>query len=65
MLAESAYKRRKLIEKLILNNIPHMVYYEKPMHLQPAMESFGYEEGSHPISEGISNLIFSIPMHPI
>ena len=64
LLAESAYKRRKLIEKLILNNIPHMVYYEKPMHLQPAMESFGYEEGSHPISEGISSLIFSIPMHP-
>ena len=45
-------------------NIPSMIYYKLPLHLQKVMGSLGYQKGDFPISEKISNQIFSIPMHP-
>ena len=45
-------------------NIPSMIYYKLPLHLQTVMKHLGYKEGDFPVSESISNQIFSIPMHP-
>jgi len=46
------------------NGIPTAVYYPKPLHLQTAFSSLGYKEGDFPISEQVSQTIFSLPMHP-
>ena len=45
-------------------NIPSMVYYKTPLHLQKVFKSLGYKKGDFPISERVSRQIFSIPMHP-
>ncbi len=44
--------------------IPTAIYYPKPLHLQTACASLGYQAGAFPISEDCSNRIFSLPMHP-
>ena len=46
------------------NGIPSAIYYPKPLHLQTAFVSLGYQEGDFPTSESISNRILSLPMHP-
>ena len=46
------------------NGIPTAVYYPKPLHLQTAFSSLGYKEGDFPVSEKVSQTIFSLPMHP-
>ena len=46
------------------NDIPSMIYYKMPLHLQGVFDNLGYEEGSFKISESVSQKIFSIPMHP-
>lgn len=44
--------------------IPTAVYYGKSLHLQPAYQNLHYRKGDMPISERISEHIFSLPMHP-
>ena len=34
------------------------------MHLQPAYLEFGGREGSLPVSEHLSDVVLSLPMHP-
>ena len=50
--------------KLKADGVPSAIYYPKPLHLQIAFNSLGYKLGDFPISEMISNRIFSLPMHP-
>tara|TARA_B100001540_G_scaffold309552_1_gene325915 strand:+ start:539 stop:1657 length:1119 start_codon:yes stop_codon:yes gene_type:complete len=57
-------KRDILMKKLAENNIPTMVYYRIPVHLQKGYKKYGYSESDFSISEDISNRIISIPMHP-
>jgi dTDP-4-amino-4,6-dideoxygalactose transaminase len=64
VLANNAEHRQNLMEKLSSQNIPSVVYYPKPLHLQKAFENLGYKKGDFPISEKISERIFSLPMHP-
>jgi len=64
ILAEDGDHRNVLQKKLQENNIPTAVYYPKPLNLQGAFASLGYEPGSFPVSENAANRIFSIPMHP-
>ena len=45
-------------------NIPSMIYYKLPLHLQKVMKNLKYKQGDFPISERVSKQIFSIPMHP-
>ena len=40
------------------------IYYSVPLHLQPAYEGYGGGRGSLPVSEGVSEKILSLPMHP-
>ena len=64
LLAKSEFERNKIMSTLSESNIPSMIYYKQPLHLQPVFKKLGYMEGDFPISEKISKQIFSIPMHP-
>tara|TARA_Y100001970_G_C14199131_1_gene840031 strand:- start:772 stop:1893 length:1122 start_codon:yes stop_codon:yes gene_type:complete len=64
LLSQSKYERNKIIGVLSKENIPSMIYYRHPLHLQAVLKKYGYEKGDFPISEKISSQIFSIPMHP-
>lgn len=64
VVAESAQHRSQLQQKLKENGIPTAVYYPKPLHMQTAFKHLGYKYGEFPISEEISERIFSLPMHP-
>ena len=44
--------------------VPTNVYYPKPLHLQTAYSDLGYESGSFPVAERLSQSILSLPMHP-
>ena len=44
--------------------IPSMIYYRIPLHLQKVFRNFNYKVGDFPISENIANRILSLPMHP-
>lgn len=46
------------------NNIPSAIYYPKPLHLQEAFESLGYNKGDFLVSENCSEGIFSLPFWP-
>jgi UDP-2-acetamido-2-deoxy-ribo-hexuluronate aminotransferase len=64
ILAKSGDHRTVLQKSLQENKIPTAIYYPKPLHLQTAFASLGYEPGAFPISENVASRIFSIPMHP-
>ncbi len=64
LLSKSESKRNKIMSSLSNANIPSMIYYKRPLHLQTVFKKLGYQEGDFPISERTSNQIFSIPMHP-
>lgn len=64
VLAQSAAQRKAIMKALQMADIPAMVYYKKPLHLQQAFAGLGYGEGDMPVAEEISQRIFSLPMHP-
>jgi UDP-2-acetamido-2-deoxy-ribo-hexuluronate aminotransferase len=64
VLASNNNQRELLQTKLKADGVPSAIYYPKPLHLQIAFNSLGYKLGDFPISEMISNRIFSLPMHP-
>ncbi len=45
------------------NQIPSMVYYPLPFHLQKAFLDMNYHEGDFPVAEEISKSVLSLPMH--
>lgn len=45
-------------------NVPSMVFYPVPMHLQPAYSAYGAGEGSLPVSEQVAQEVVSLPMNP-
>ena len=57
-------KREELVEKLNKNNIPNVIYYKYPIHLMKGFGYLRYQDGDFPISEGLSQKIVSLPMHP-
>lgn len=64
LLADSEEERNFIINEMNRYNIPIMIYYAKPLHLQTAYKYLGYQKGMLPICENMSNHVFSIPMHP-
>jgi len=64
LLSKNGTQRTHLQEQLKDKGVPSAIYYPKPLHLQTAFASLGYEEGHFPTSEDFSERIFSIPMHP-
>ena len=55
--------RDALKAHLETKNIPMMVYYPVPLHLQKAYKSDRYKAGDFPITECLSKSVFSLPMH--
>lgn len=64
LLSQSESERSKIMTILSNENIPSMIYYKCPLHLQTVNKKLGYEKGDFPISEKVARQIFSIPMHP-
>ena len=64
ILAEDTAHRSACQEQLKESGIPTAIYYAKPLHLQMAFKNLGYKAGAFPVSESISQRIFSLPMHP-
>lgn len=62
-LIADGFDRNELIKFLTDKKIPAMIYYPVPLHLQNAYSHLGYKEGDLPITEKLSNTVFSLPMH--
>ena len=45
-------------------NIPVMIYYPGPLHMQEAYRSFAYIEGDLPVTSSLCREVLSLPMHP-
>lgn len=56
--------REAVIEKLRKLEIPILIHYPLPIHLQEAFKYLNYNEGDFPISELISKEIMSLPLSP-
>ncbi|MCK5461497.1 MAG: DegT/DnrJ/EryC1/StrS family aminotransferase, partial [Bacteroidales bacterium] len=55
--------RDQLRDYLKSKEIPVMIYYPLPLHLQDAYKDLGYRLGDFPVTESLSGTVFSIPMH--
>lgn len=51
-------------DRLAARDIPTMIYYPKPLHLQQAFADLGHLPGDFPVAEGLCDRVFSLPMHP-
>ena len=56
-------RRDALGQHLASHNIPTMIYYPVPAHLQPAYASLNYREGDFPVAERLCSEVLSLPMH--
>ena len=61
--AKNEVQRTKMMDGLKAAGVPTMVYYPKPLHLQTVYASLGYQQGDLPVSETLSQTVFSLPMH--
>jgi dTDP-4-amino-4,6-dideoxygalactose transaminase len=57
-------RRDELQAFLKEKGIDTMVYYPKPLHLQPVFADLGYKEGDLPITENACQEVLSLPMYP-
>jgi UDP-2-acetamido-2-deoxy-ribo-hexuluronate aminotransferase len=57
-------KRDELKDFLESENIPAMVYYPVPLHMQKAFSYLGYKKGDFPVTEKLCDQVISLPMHP-
>ena len=64
ILIPNTLNRELVIKRLKEKNIPTMVYYKIPIHLQKVFQYLGHKENDFPSSEKISKSILSLPMHP-
>ncbi len=56
--------RAELQAALKTKDIPTMVYYPKPMHLQGAFEGTYSADAECPVTERLCGTVLSLPMHP-
>ncbi|MCL2245553.1 MAG: DegT/DnrJ/EryC1/StrS family aminotransferase [Lentimicrobiaceae bacterium] len=55
--------REEIIEKMKEAEVPVMVYYPIPLHLQEAFQYLGYQKGDFPIAEKLCESVISLPIH--
>ena len=55
--------RQALIDYLGTKEIPAMIYYPVPLHMQKAYLDPRYKPGDFPVTEALSESVFSLPMH--
>lgn len=59
-----AGERDRIMAELKAVGIPTMIYYPRPLHLQPAFAYLGGRAGDLPASETAAGEVLSLPMHP-
>jgi len=62
-LQATGVDRNKLQEFLASKDVPAMIYYPVPIHLQKAYLDPRYKQGDFPVTEKLSHTVFSLPMH--
>jgi dTDP-4-amino-4,6-dideoxygalactose transaminase len=55
-------ERDKLRAFLAEQGVGTEVYYPRPLHLQPALENLGFQEGDFPVSEQLSRETLALPI---
>ena len=55
--------RVKLKDHLTSKDIPAMIYYPIPLHLQKAYKNDRYKKGDFPVTEKLCASVISLPMH--
>lgn len=58
------HKRDLIHSQLQERGVNTMIYYPRPLHLQPVYENLGYKEGQLPVAEQASQEVLSLPMFP-
>ncbi len=56
-------RRDALKEHLHRHDVPAMIYYPVPLHLQKAYGGLGYGEGDFPVTETLCRTVLSLPIH--
>lgn len=56
-------KRDALKEALAEKQVPAMIYYPIPLHMQKAYQDPRYKQGDFPVAEKLSATVLSLPMH--
>ncbi|MDN5249316.1 DegT/DnrJ/EryC1/StrS aminotransferase family protein [Bartonella sp. TP] len=57
-------RRDELKNYLAEHDIPAMIYYNKPLHLQLAYKKYPCVPGGLPVTLGLCDNVLSLPMHP-
>ncbi|MRX72163.1 aminotransferase class I/II-fold pyridoxal phosphate-dependent enzyme [Bacillus lacus] len=57
-------KRDELQQFLKEQGVATMVYYPKPLHVQPVFAELGYKQGDFPVSDQAAEEAISLPMFP-
>lgn len=55
--------RNALQQHMTSKNIPAMIYYPVPLHMQKAYQDPRYKEGDFPVTEWLCAHVISLPMH--
>lgn len=55
--------RQKLIDYMAQQQIPVMIYYPVPLHMQKAYHDERYRQGDFPVSEQLCQEVIALPMH--
>jgi dTDP-4-amino-4,6-dideoxygalactose transaminase len=56
--------RDHVLEVLQEQGIQAAIHYPTPVHLQPALRSYGYGPGDFPVAEAAADRIISLPLYP-
>ena len=62
-LVTNGINRQELIDYLGTKEIPAMIYYPVPLHMQKAYLDPRYKPGDFPVTEALSSSVISLPMH--
>jgi UDP-2-acetamido-2-deoxy-ribo-hexuluronate aminotransferase len=62
-LVTSGIDRNALQEFLTKKEVPAMIYYPVPLHMQKAYLDPRYKEGDFPVTEHLCKTVISLPMH--
>jgi len=62
-LVTNGFDRQALIDFLGTKEIPAMIYYPVPLHMQKAYVDPRYQSGDFPVTEALCKFVISLPMH--
>ncbi len=62
-LVTSGLDRNALTEYMAQHQIPAMIYYPVPLHMQKAYLDARYKKGDFPVTEHLCEAVVSLPMH--